>query len=79
MGPTEIDPDQDMGYCPAKCIMREQTKEIYSGIKDLTKDELSANSDPSTMTEEGIFSDIGKKSHFNSNDQYLQLESRAEI
>lgn len=58
MGPTEIDPDQDMGYGPATYITAEQTKEIYSAIKDLTKDELSANFDPSRMAEEGIYPDI---------------------
>lgn len=58
IGPTEIDPDQDMGYGPATYITAEQTKEIYSAIKDLTKDELSANFDPSRMAEEGIYPDI---------------------
>lgn len=58
MGPTEIDPDQDMGYGPATYTTAEQTKDIYNAIKDLTKEELSANYDPSRMAEEGIYPDI---------------------
>ena len=60
MGPTEIDPDQDMGYGPATYSTAEQTKEIYSAIKDLTKEELSANYNPNKMIEEGIYPDIWK-------------------
>jgi len=58
MGPTEIDPDQDMGYGPATYTTAEQTKDIYNAIKDLTKEGLSANYDPSRMAEEGIYPDI---------------------
>lgn len=60
MGPTEIDPDLDMGYGPATYSTAEQTKEIYSAIKDLTKEELSANYNPNKMIEEGIYPDIWK-------------------
>lgn len=58
IGPTEIDPDQDMGYGPATYTTAEQTSDIYNAIKDLTKEELSANYDPSRMAEEGIYPDI---------------------
>jgi len=58
MGPTEIDPDQDMGYGPATYTTAEQTRDIYNAIKDLSKDELSANYDPNRMTEEGVYPDI---------------------
>jgi len=58
MGPTEIDPDQDMGYGPATYTTAEQTRDIYNAIKDLTKEELSENYEPGRMTEEGIYPDI---------------------
>jgi hypothetical protein len=58
MGPTEIDPDQDMGYGPATYTTAEQTRDIYNAIKGLTKEELTANYDPSRMAEEGIYPDI---------------------
>jgi len=58
MGPTEIDPDQDMGYGPATYTTAEQTRVIYNAIKDLTKEELSANYDPNRMEEEGVYPDI---------------------
>ncbi len=58
MGPLEIDPDQDMGYGPATYTTAEQTRVIYNAIKDLTKEELSANYDPNRMDEEGLYPDI---------------------
>ena len=58
MGPTEIDPDQDMGYGPATYTTAEQTRAIYNAIKDLTKEELSANYDPNRMAEKGVYPDI---------------------
>lgn len=60
MGPTEVDPDQDMGYGPATYTTAEQTKEIYNAIKDLTKYELSANYDPNRMTEDSVYPVIWK-------------------
>lgn len=58
MGPTEIDPDQDMGYGPATYTTTEQTRDIYNAIKDLTKEKLSAKYDPNRMAEEGVYPDI---------------------
>ncbi len=58
MGPTEIDPDHDMGYGPATFTTAEQTRVIYNAIKDLTKEELSANYDPNRMEEEGVYPHI---------------------
>lgn len=55
IGPSEIDPDQDMGYGPATFTNIEQTRDIYNSIKDLSKEELAARYNPVEMTEQAVY------------------------
>ncbi|MFD2554786.1 YfbM family protein [Sphingobacterium tabacisoli] len=57
-GPSQIDPELDMGYGPATFTTPEQTKEMYNIIKDLSRDELTSRFDSDKMFEQDLYPDI---------------------
>ncbi|HOY96970.1 MAG TPA: YfbM family protein [Catalimonadaceae bacterium] len=56
--PHEIDPEQDMGYGPAKFTDAEQTNEVSLALQSLAVDELKLRYNGKEMQELGIYPEI---------------------